>query len=135
MSKQTYTSFKLYEEVFNVKGLESHHHLMLGVVYNITGKNKHVLKKGILTSSVNDILRQNIHKFGIEKKPTNKQWLQYLEELKDMGLLRRLTDVVGLSHRKNGSIPISNPNYIITEEGMQLFKQNGKETYNLNQLF
>ena len=135
MSKQTYTSFKLYEEVFNVKGLESHHHLMLGVVYNITGKNKHVLKKGILTSSVNDILRQNIHKFGIEKKPTNKQWLQYLEELKDMGLLRRLTDVVGLSHRKNGSIPISNPNYTITEEGMLLFKQTPKDLYNINQLF
>jgi len=133
MPRQTYTSFKLYEEVFNVKGLEPHHHLMLGVVYNITGKNKHVLKKGILTSSVNDILRQNISKFGIEKKPKNKEWLQYLEELKELGLLRRLQDVVGLSHRKNGSIPISNPNYVITEEGMLLFKST--DTYSLNQLF
>jgi hypothetical protein len=134
MPRQTYTSFKLYEEVFNVKGLEPHHHLMLGVVYNITGKNKHVLKKGILTSSVNDILRQNIHNFGIEKKPKNAEWLKYLEELKDMGLLRRLTDVVGLSHRKNGSVPISNPNYTITEEGMKLFKKSD-DSYSINQLF
>ena len=35
---------------------------------------------------------------------------------------RKASDVIGLSHRPNGTVEVRNPNYKITEQGMQLFK-------------
>ena len=122
MSNKTYTTFNIYEEALRIKGLKPEHHLMMAVMYNITSKGKHILKKGVLSSSVNDIIRQNLHKFSLEKKPKNAEWYQYLEELKSLGFLERLSDVIGLSHRPNGTVEVRNPNYKITEQGMQLFK-------------
>lgn len=137
MSNKTYTTFKLYEEVFNPNfdTFTAEHHIMMGVMYNITSKGKHVLHKGVLSSSVNDILKQNLHRFNIEKKPKNSQWYSYLEELSSLGYLRRLKDVIGYSDRPNGRFEVKNPNYCITEEGMQLFKHTSKPSYDLTQLF
>ena len=136
MPKQTYTSFNIYEEVFNIKHLSNEHHLMMGVMYNITSKGKHVLAKGVLSSSVNDIIKQNLSRFNLEKRPKNAQWYSYLEELTALGYLRRLTDCVGLSHRPNGSVEIITPNYCITELGLELFKDDPTEPpYNQSQLF
>ena len=135
MPRETYTSFKLYEEVFNIKDLKPEHHIMMGVMYNITSKGKNVLYKGVLSSSVNDILRQNLHRFDIEKKPKNAEWYQYLEELSALGYLRRLKDVIGYSDRPNGRFEVRNPNYCITEAGMQLFKNSEKPSYDTNKLF
>ena len=138
MPRETYTSFKLYEEVFNPNfdHLSPEHHIMMGVIYNITSKGKNVLYKGVLSSSVNDILKQNLHRFNIEKKPKNAQWYQYLEELAALGYLRRVSDVIGYSDRPNGRVEVRNPNYVITEAGMQLFKhRDNKPSYDTNKLF
>ena len=137
MSNKTYTTFNLYEEVFNPNfdTFTPEHHIMMGVIYNITSKGKHVLHKGVLSSSVNDILKQNLPRFNIEKKPKNSQWYSYLEELAALGHLRRLSDVIGYSDRPNGRIEISNPNYCITDEGMKLFKNAAKPAFDLTKLF
>jgi len=137
MSNKTYTTFRLYEEVFNPNfdSFTPEHHIMMGVMYNITSKGKHVLHKGVLSSSVNDILKQNLHRFNIEKKPKNAQWYSYLEELSSLGYLRRLKDVIGYSYRPNGRVEVPNPNYVITDEGLKLFKHSDKPTINFNKLF
>ena len=135
MARETYTSFKLYDEVFNITTLKPEHHIMMGVIYNITSKGKNVLHKGVLSSSVNDILKQNLHRFNLEKKPKNAEWYQYLEELASLGYLRRLKDVIGYSDRPNGRIEVRNPNYVITDEGMLLFKEEEKPAYDINKLF
>jgi len=124
--------YNLYEEVYNIKGLSNEHHIMMAIMYNLTSKGKNVLHKGVLSSSVNEILKKNLHNFNIEKKPKNSQWYSYLEELSVLGHLRRVNDVVGTSWRHNGPIDIINPNYVITKQGLELFK---KESYDLTKLF
>ena len=127
--------YNLYEEVYNIKGLSNEHHIMMAIMYNLTSKGKNVLHKGVLSSSVNEILKKNLHNFNIEKKPKNSQWYSYLEELTALGYLRRLNDVIGYSDRPNGRFEVRNPNYIITDEGMQLFKHADKPTFDLTRLF
>ena len=52
-----------------------------------------------------------------------------------LGYLRRLPDVVGLSYRPNGTVTISNPNYVITNEGMNLIKRSTPSSHGSSRLF
>ena len=116
-TKETYQSFEIYEEMNYIDFLTPLQKLVFASLYNLVSKGKGKLQMGLMVNSFSKILEQHYIQFGLNKKPTRKEWQLAIEELIKFDMINQVAPFKTQIEKMGRMIPVERPNYHISEFG------------------